>query len=308
MSAKPGQLGDVRAHLGGAERAVDADDQRLGVLDRAPERLDGLPGQRAAGQVDDRHRDPQRQVRGDLAGGGDRGLRVQRVEDRLDQQQVDAALGQRRDLLGVARAWTSSKRHRAVGRVLDPRRQRERDVERADRAGDEPAACLVGGLPGQLRAAQVHLPHQRPAGRSRPGRCCVAVNVFVVVMSAPAARYCRCTSRTTSGRVRLSRSGSPVTSCGWSANRVAAVVGRGQAWRPAASCPRRRRARRSAGPAAARSSLGATVGHLRTPPPVTGGALAVDRPGRAWRTRVRCSASRPVPDSLQRARNTPLSC
>jgi len=38
-------------------------------------------------------------MRRDLASRGDRGLAVQRVEDRLDQQQVDAALGQCRDLL-----------------------------------------------------------------------------------------------------------------------------------------------------------------------------------------------------------------
>ncbi len=62
------QVGDVRAHLGRAERAVHADDERLRVLDRAPERLDGLSGQRPAAQVDDRHRDPQRQLRRDFAG------------------------------------------------------------------------------------------------------------------------------------------------------------------------------------------------------------------------------------------------
>ena len=36
-----------------------------------------------------------------LARGDDRGLCVQRVEDRLEQQQVDAALGERAHLLGV---------------------------------------------------------------------------------------------------------------------------------------------------------------------------------------------------------------
>jgi len=42
-----------------------------------------LPGQGPPAAVHDRDRDPQRQVRGDLAGSGDRGLGVQRVEDRL---------------------------------------------------------------------------------------------------------------------------------------------------------------------------------------------------------------------------------
>ena len=95
------EIGDVRPHLLRAERAVDADDQRLGVLDRRPERLDRLPGQRAAGEVDDRDADPERQLRRDLARGDDRGLAVERVEDRLDQQQVDAAVGEAADLLGV---------------------------------------------------------------------------------------------------------------------------------------------------------------------------------------------------------------
>ncbi len=36
----PGKLGDVRPHLLRAQRAVDADDERLGVLDGGPEGLD----------------------------------------------------------------------------------------------------------------------------------------------------------------------------------------------------------------------------------------------------------------------------
>ncbi len=108
----------------------------------------------------DRHRDPQRQLGGGRAGGGDRGLGVQRVEDRLDQQQVGPAVGQRPDLLFV-RGLDLVEGDGAVGGILHPRGQRERDVHRADRAGHEPAARLVGGLAGQLGAAQVHLPHQR---------------------------------------------------------------------------------------------------------------------------------------------------
>ena len=47
--------------------------------------------------------------------------------------------------------------HRAVGGVVDLRRERERDVQRPDRAGDEAAAGLVGGLPREPRALDVHL-------------------------------------------------------------------------------------------------------------------------------------------------------
>ena len=48
------QLGDVGPHLTSPERAVDADDQRIGVLDRRPEAFDRLARQRPAGQIDDR--------------------------------------------------------------------------------------------------------------------------------------------------------------------------------------------------------------------------------------------------------------
>ena len=65
------------------------------------------PGQRAAGRVGDRARHDERQplprlleVRLD---GEQRRLGVQRVEDRLDQQDVGAAFAQARDRLGVGR-------------------------------------------------------------------------------------------------------------------------------------------------------------------------------------------------------------
>ena len=53
---------DERPHLLRAERAVDADDERLRVLDRRPERLDRLPREVAPAQVDRRERDPERQL------------------------------------------------------------------------------------------------------------------------------------------------------------------------------------------------------------------------------------------------------
>src|SRR5262249_53619959 len=58
----PREVLDKRAHLGGAERAVDADDERLGVLDREPEGLDGLAREVPTAAVDRRERDPERQV------------------------------------------------------------------------------------------------------------------------------------------------------------------------------------------------------------------------------------------------------
>jgi len=68
----------------------------------------------------------------------------------------------------------------------------------------------------------------RPPSRSRPGRCAWRRNVSVVMMSAPAVRYASWTARTTSGRVRTSRSchhGRPRVV----AEALAAEVGLGQA-------------------------------------------------------------------------------
>ncbi len=151
------ELRDVRPHLARAERAVDADDQRVGVLDRRPEAFDRLPRQRAPGQVDDRDADPERQLRRRVARGDDRRLRVQRVEDRLDQQQVDAAVAQAADLLRVA-LDDLVERVRAVRRVVDARAERQRDVQRADRAGDE--AVRAGRLARDARALDVHVVHR----------------------------------------------------------------------------------------------------------------------------------------------------
>ena len=72
------------------------DDHGLGVLDRGPERLDRLARQRAPAPVDDRHRQPAREVGRHVHGRRDGRLRVQGVEDRLDQQEVDAAVAEAR--------------------------------------------------------------------------------------------------------------------------------------------------------------------------------------------------------------------
>ncbi len=95
------------------------------------------------------------------AGGDDRRLCVERVEDRLDQQQVDAALDQRVDLLLVGGGETG-ERDRAVARVLDARRDRQRHVRRADRAGHEPRPAvatvrLLRRLAGDSRGGDVHV-------------------------------------------------------------------------------------------------------------------------------------------------------
>ncbi len=146
---------DERPHLLRAERAVDAHDERLRVLDRPPERLDGLPREVAAAHVDRGEGEPEWKVRRGLLRRDDRGLRVERVEDRLDQEDVHAAFGQRGDLLGVGLPHLV-ERDRAIRGVVDLRRERQRDVERPDRAGDETAE-LVGDAAREARTLEAHL-------------------------------------------------------------------------------------------------------------------------------------------------------
>ncbi len=152
----------------------------------------------------------------DLAGGDERRFRVQGVEDRLDHEQVDTSLPQSGDLLGI-RVPHLLEAHRPVRGVVYPRRQRERDVERAERARDEARLLrrlrrpLVGGPPRETGAREAHLGGrvlERIVGLTDP----VAVNVFVVAMSAPAAKYSSWMDETRPGWVRLRRSGSPLTS------------------------------------------------------------------------------------------------
>ena len=154
---------DERAHLRRPERAVDADHERARVLDRDPERLDRLAREVAAALVDGGEREPERQLGRDVLRGGDRRLRVQRVEDRLDQEQVHPALAQGADLVRV-RLGDLVEGRGAVGGVVDLRRQRQRDVERPDGAGDEARTAvlrrpLVRGGTCEPRAREVHLLH-----------------------------------------------------------------------------------------------------------------------------------------------------
>jgi hypothetical protein len=131
------------------------------VLDRGPESLDGLAGEIASTEVDDRHRDEQRKVGRDLFDGGDGGLAVEGVEDRLDEEEVDASFDQRACGLRVAIAELVEG-DLAIGRVVDPRRQGESDVGRAERTGDEAIFESVGSSRGSS--------HRRsPRGRSPLG-------------------------------------------------------------------------------------------------------------------------------------------
>jgi hypothetical protein len=168
------QLGEVGTHLVGAERAVESDAERPGVADRGVERVQGLPRQRAAATVGDGDGDHQRQrslalkaaLLEHLEDGGDRRLGVQRVEDRLEQQQVAAAVDQPAHLVAIGVAHLIEG-HGAERRVVHVGRDGQRAVGRTQRAGHEarpvggPRRPFVRGGARQPRALEVELVGER---------------------------------------------------------------------------------------------------------------------------------------------------
>ncbi len=163
------QFSDVLAQQIRAERAVEADRQRLGVTHRVPERFAGLARKRAAGSVGDgagnHHRQPQIVQLEVFLNGKQRGLRVERVENRLDHQDVGAALDQAVDGFQIRHAQLV-ERHVAESRVVDVGRNRRGARSRAEHAGDEARLVriqrgrLVGSLTRQPGGGEVELRHQ----------------------------------------------------------------------------------------------------------------------------------------------------
>ena len=157
-------LGDVGPHLGRAQCAVEAHGDRLGVPDRVPERLGDLTGQGPSGRVGDGARQDQRPTASALLeqclDGEYRGLGVEGVEDRLDDEQVGAAVDQ-------AIGGFQVGRHQLVvgdvagARIVDVRRDRRGPRRRADRTGHVAGFLrggdLVTGLAGQRGAGVVEL-------------------------------------------------------------------------------------------------------------------------------------------------------
>ena len=173
-----GNLRQMRAHGVGAERAVEADGERTGMAHRMPEGGRRLAGQRAAGEVGDRAGNHHRQVHAlldeHLVAGEDRRLGVQRVEDRLDQDDVGAAIDQAAQLFAIGDPQIVEG-HGAVAGIVDVRRHGGGAVGRPQRAGDEAALAVLllaraspHAAPAARRRGSVHRP--RPPCRSRPGR------------------------------------------------------------------------------------------------------------------------------------------
>ena len=129
--------------------AVEPHDQRACVRDARTERLDRLSGERAPGGAHDGHGDPERhgaaELLEDRLGRGDGRLAVQRVEDGLDDEQVDAAFEQPLDLLEVG-AVQGVKVDLALLRAVRVHGGGRGLRGRADRAGDERALLFADAV------------------------------------------------------------------------------------------------------------------------------------------------------------------
>ncbi len=162
----PSQLLEVWPERPRPERAVEPDAERPGVADRVPERLGGLARQRPAAGVRDRPRDHQWQAEPEpleqLVDGEDRGLRIERVEDRLDDEEVHAALDQPVGRLAVGRHEIVEPDIPGTG-VGDVRRDGRGPVRRADRPTDVARTAglarleRIGGFPGESGRGHVDL-------------------------------------------------------------------------------------------------------------------------------------------------------
>ena len=175
----PGELGEVGPHLRGAQRAVEPDGERPGVPHGVPERLGDLAGQRAAGGVGDRAGDDDRPAAAALLEERlereDRRLRVEGVEDRLDDQQVGAAVDEAAGLLVVG--LDELARRRCCGR---PGSLTSGEIDAVELVGPRAPAtyrgrsgvCSVIASPRGGPAWRPRRSSRRrgPPGRSRPGR------------------------------------------------------------------------------------------------------------------------------------------
>ena len=162
---RAGNLLQMFAHRARSEGAVETDGEGAGMADRVPESGRRLAGERASRTVGDRPRDHQRQpdsaLGEDLLAGENGRLGVQRVEDRLDQNEVGAAVDEAAYLLAIGDPQLVEVYGAKTG-VVDVGRQRRGAVGGAERAGDEAAAAvrplrLDRRPPGESRAVAIEL-------------------------------------------------------------------------------------------------------------------------------------------------------
>ncbi len=151
-----GELFEERVHEVGAEGAVEADGERLDVLDGVPEGFGGLGGDQglaaAAYGCGDHDRELLLVLVEDFADGDEGGLGVEGVEDGFDEEQVGAAGDEGADLLGVGGLDLIEGDYAEAG-VVGIGRVRERDGQGADGSGYEAlAAGVVGDAIGPFAA------------------------------------------------------------------------------------------------------------------------------------------------------------
>ena len=117
------------------------------MADGVPEGLDGLTGEGAAGGIGDRDREDDWPAHAafleDLLAGEDRSLEVQRVKDGLKQEQVDPAVEQCLDLLGIG-VDESIEGDSTVAGIVHVGRHRGGAIGRPDRSGYKDAATGMG--------------------------------------------------------------------------------------------------------------------------------------------------------------------
>jgi hypothetical protein len=164
------QLFNVRSHELGAEGTVHADGEKRNVRDRVPEGFNRLAADKSdAATVESarcNHRQPAASGLEVLFDGKEAGFEVERVDDRLDQQQIDAAFDERGDLL-LVRIDHVLEIDAAPGRVVHARRNRHLLGGGADGAGDKSRLIgrslveFVGGAAGTGGCAKVDFADQR---------------------------------------------------------------------------------------------------------------------------------------------------
>ena len=162
---QPRELLHVRAHLLGAQRAVDADGEHREVLDGDPEGLERLSRERPAALIDDCEGDHRGHTPPALfevaVDRMQRRLGVERVEDRLDQEQVHAPIEEASDLIVVGRLQLVEGDAAGTG-IVDVTRDRSGAVGRPERARDPhdppvlPGHRTIGGTARRLRRHDVH--------------------------------------------------------------------------------------------------------------------------------------------------------
>ena len=144
---------DVRLHFPGAERTVQAHRHRLRVRDRDQKCFHRLTTQYSPRTISHRSRDDERNALAgffkELGDGGNRGLCIQRVENRFHHQQVHAAFQESGSLFAIGFS-NLVERRRAEAGIVYIWRKRCGHRQGTERSADKTAAPsflgrLIGG-------------------------------------------------------------------------------------------------------------------------------------------------------------------